>query len=208
MFFLLQTQSCIIINRSFDNSNDEINIDSLIGIFHSTNKEAYSSGGPSQVRITFRNDTSFFIAFVPKYAGPILGELGKWRIKGKYILMENYPMRKPILLDSKKTNDKFITIQTIGDAPFCFAFSDGNLTSFFEDDGFFKIPKNGLDSIRVTDNIVNSYMIYNKEIENNNFTINFFEIKSLSVFSYKLKIGENYSLKGQINNYDYIFFKQ
>ena len=205
LFFLFQIQSCILINKNI--KTDIKNIDSLIGLYQSTNKRTYNSSDPTEMTITIKKDSSCYIAFSPNCTCPTIGHFGKWKVKGKSVFLENYPMREPVLVDSKKTNDKFITIQTIGDAPICWVFSNGNFVDFFNNSGFFEIPKSETDSIIVTDNIYR-YVIYNKELKENNFTIKFFEIKSTMEFNYKLKITNEYSLKGEINNFDYIFFKK
>jgi len=205
LFLLFQINSCIIINGKINTSRR--NIDSLVGVYHSTNKMSYNSSDPPSMMITLKDDKSCYLEFQANCTCPRIGHSGEWEIWGKHILLKNYPIKNPILVDSKETTDSFITIQTIGDAPICWVFSKGNCVDLFNNSGFFKIPKNDADSIILTNNL-DRYKIYNKELKENNFTIQFFEIKSTMKFNYKLKVTKDSSLKGKINDFEYCFIKK
>ena len=196
-----QMQSCSVLNLNLLNDND------IIGNYQSTFKRSYTSSDPTSMTINLKNDNYCYITTYPNCTCPNLGFHGQWEIKGRHLHIENFPINKPVLIESNKTNDGIIEIEIIGEAPNCVAYSSGKFTDYSNTSGVFKIPENNIDSIQI-EGFPFRYWIYKKDLKNNNFKIQFFENKNFFEYDYKLKIVTADSLIGKINNFNYCFIKK
>ncbi len=173
-------------------SQDKIERDSLIGEFKFN--PLYSYG-----KIDLYEDSTCKIVGIPGcYSCMVFPECGTWRIKGKYLIVENYP--DSYLLQSKFLNDSVIYIyNTLGKPINADIYKNGQLTILFNQENGIKISKENVDSLWIYDGFYKPMKIYNRVDEDDFYIFRIYNRCSFENFKYKFKILENYCLKGHLS---------
>ncbi len=211
IFSLFQFQSCIISNEFKSIRPKNIVIDSLIGEFYTVRNKMKNKGyvisgncdDPPSRQFFINKDFTFSMYAQARCAtGFTIGTFGKWRIERNYIVFENFPIHNDTLIESKIINNNYITIKnTAGKFGYCIKYKNG-LKTFkeFDDNGVYMVSKENVDSIIVNGLFPFYTTIYNKKGTDNYYKFRFEEPKSCWTFNFKLKIGDNYKLKGRLND--------
>jgi hypothetical protein len=172
-------------------SHDKIVRDSLIGEFKFIPN--YSCG-----KIDIYNDSTCKIIGIPgSYSGMAFPECGTWRIKGKHLIVENYP--ESYLLQSKFLNDSVISIYNTLNKPInANIFKNGQLSILLNQEKEIKISKENVDSLWIYDGFYKLMKIYNRANEDDFYIFRIYYRCSFEDFKYKFKILKNYNLKGYL----------
>ncbi len=172
-------------------SHGKIVRDSLIGEYKFN--PLYSYG-----KIDIYNDSTCEIVGIPGcYSCMSFPECGTWRIKGKHIIVENYP--DSYLLQSKFLNDSVIYIYNTLNKPInADIFKNGQRSILLNQEKEIKISKENVDSLWIYDGFYNPMKIYNRTDEDDFYIFRIYNSCSSEDFRYKFKILKNYNLKGYI----------
>jgi hypothetical protein len=193
----LLIQSCSSIKSSskphklLSINNFKIEKDSLIGTFCVTSECVIGT-------INLYDDNTCQITPLPGcYSCIVFDTYGNWRIKGRYLILENNPKYKYTLIEKQFLNNNYVTFHNIDGYLNLFIYKNGVhiYTPTVDSTGIVKINKSDFDSIWF-DNL--KLMIYNTNQQNDYYKISGYPI-NYWIFKYKLLIKKDYSLTGVLN---------